>query len=189
MEVLDPGGPMHGDRDAEIREYSVKSPGLLPGQEPARPATVGRVAPDVYTTPIGQLLTPAGQQVELPGLRPQAIALSPDGKVLVTTGKKNVMTVMDSATGCILQSASLSTRPVETQPADKLEAEDPALAAANEAPARRGSPPVSNAKLGFTGKQPGGGAAPGTNDPAAPAGRGSQVRVDQERALPTEGCV
>ena len=119
------------------------------------PVTVGRLAPDIYATPTGQLLTPAGQQVELPGMRPQAIALSPDGRILVTTGKKNVMAVIDAATGRLVQSASLSTRPVEEKPADKLEDEDPALAAANETPARRGDqpkpPPASSAKLSFTG--------------------------------------
>ena len=37
-------------------------------------------------TPVNQLVTPAGTQVELPGIRPNALALSPDGKLLVTAG-------------------------------------------------------------------------------------------------------
>ena len=39
---------------------------------------VGRLAENTYETPTGQLLTPAGRQVALPGMRPQALALSPD---------------------------------------------------------------------------------------------------------------
>jgi YVTN family beta-propeller protein len=41
--------------------------------------------------------------VELPGLRPQAIALSPDGALLVTSGKTHELVVLDPATGGILQ--------------------------------------------------------------------------------------
>jgi YVTN family beta-propeller protein len=286
--------PMHGERDPEIREYTVEMPSLLEGMEPNPPGTVGRVASGVYATPTGQLLTPAGQQVELPGMRPQAIAISPDGKVVVTTGKKNTMAVIDTTTGRIRQVASLSTRPGEVNLEDELESEDPALAAANAPAPGRGpnrAPPPSNAKISFTGlvfsadgsrlflSDPDGririfpiganhkvgrpvshalpdirrsgkdiptglavspdgqrlyiagnvrdrlyemdvdngkvlrswdtGVAPyevalaadkvyvsnlggrraGTNDLAAPAGRGSKVRVDEVRALPTEGSV
>ncbi len=37
--------------------------------------------------PVNQVVTPAGLQVALPGLRPQALALSPDGRFLVVSGK------------------------------------------------------------------------------------------------------
>ena len=37
---------------------------------------VGRWRDDVIVTPVNQLLTPYGQQVELAGMRPQALALS-----------------------------------------------------------------------------------------------------------------
>jgi hypothetical protein len=47
----------------------------------------GGAADGRTVTPFNQVLTPAGRQVELPGLRPQAIALSPDGRLLVTSGK------------------------------------------------------------------------------------------------------
>lgn len=50
-------------------------------------ASVGRIAENRYLMPTGQILTPAGRQVRLPGLRPQALALSPDGSLLVTSGK------------------------------------------------------------------------------------------------------
>ena len=48
---------------------------------------VGRDATNHVVLPVNQVLTPAGKQSELPGLRPQVLALSPDGKLLVTSGK------------------------------------------------------------------------------------------------------
>ena len=54
-------------------------------------------------TPMNQLVTPAGTLVELPGIRPNALALSPDGHLLVTSGLTNVLVVADPATGAIRQ--------------------------------------------------------------------------------------
>ncbi len=70
----------------------------------ATTAIVGRSA-NGLVTPVNQLVTPAGTLVELPGLRPQALALSPDGKLLVTAGLTNEMKliVIDPATGKISQ--------------------------------------------------------------------------------------
>ena len=53
---------------------------------PASHAAVGKLTRNRHLTPTSQVLTPAGHQVELPGLRPQALALSPDGSLLVTSG-------------------------------------------------------------------------------------------------------
>ena len=47
---------------------------------------VGRWRDDVIVTPVNQLLTPYGKQVELAGMRPQALALSPDGRLLPGSG-------------------------------------------------------------------------------------------------------
>lgn len=69
--------------------------------------TVGRLGTNRWYTPANQVLTPAGVQVELPKLRPQAIALSPDGKLLVTAGKTAELIVLDPVTGRILQRAGL----------------------------------------------------------------------------------
>jgi YVTN family beta-propeller protein len=60
---------------------------------------VGQLGTNRWYTPANQILTPAGRQVELPGLRPQAIALSPDGKLLVTAGKTKELVVVNPATG------------------------------------------------------------------------------------------
>jgi DNA-binding beta-propeller fold protein YncE len=50
-------------------------------------------------TPVNQLVTPAGTLIPLPGVRPNALALSPDGKLLVTSGLINELLVFDPATG------------------------------------------------------------------------------------------
>jgi YVTN family beta-propeller protein len=64
---------------------------------------VGRHLTDRIVTPVNQVLTPYGTQIELPELRPQAIALSPDGKLLVTSGKTSEVVVIDAETGRIRQ--------------------------------------------------------------------------------------
>lgn len=68
---------------------------------------VGQLASNCWFTPANQLLTPAGRQVELPGLRPQALALSPDGRLLVTAGKTHELVVLDPGAGTLLQRVPL----------------------------------------------------------------------------------
>ena len=68
----------------------------------ATTAAVGRSG-DGLETPVNQRVTPAGIQVELPRIRPNAIALSPDGRILVTAGLTHELIVVDPATGNILQ--------------------------------------------------------------------------------------
>jgi YVTN family beta-propeller protein len=58
-------------------------------------------------TPVNQLVTPAGVLVELPGVRPNALALSPDGRQLVTAGLTQSLVVVDPATGEIVQRVPL----------------------------------------------------------------------------------
>lgn len=62
-------------------------------------------------TPVNQLVTPAGTQVELSGVRPNALALSPDGKCLVTSGLVSNLIVIDPATGKILQHVPMPSDP------------------------------------------------------------------------------
>ncbi len=75
-----------------------QSPFPFASQEKVGPAGVARVI-----TPVNQVLTPSGIQVELPGMRPQALALSPDGDLLVTSGKTHELIVVHPVTGRILQ--------------------------------------------------------------------------------------
>jgi DNA-binding beta-propeller fold protein YncE len=80
---------------------------------------VGRSAAGLVT-PANQIVTPAGIQVELPHVRPNALALSPDGKTLVTAGLTQELMVIDPATGTILQHVPF--------PADHAEEEKPVAA-------------------------------------------------------------
>ncbi len=65
--------------------------------------TVGEVSPQRYVTPVHQVLTPRGLQVELPGLRPQGLALSPNGRLLATSGKTQELILLDPQSGQIKQ--------------------------------------------------------------------------------------
>jgi hypothetical protein len=81
-----------------------------PGPGPSRPAdteAVGRRGGNRTVLPVNQVVTPLGVQVELPGLRPQALALSPDGRLLITSGKTSELVVVDPATGAIRQRVPL----------------------------------------------------------------------------------
>ncbi|HTL58606.1 MAG TPA: beta-propeller fold lactonase family protein, partial [Candidatus Limnocylindrales bacterium] len=76
---------------------------------------VGEIGSNLYSTPINQLLSPAGRQIELPGLRPQALALSPNGRLLAVSGKTAELILIDPVTGRILQHVALpATRTNET---------------------------------------------------------------------------
>ncbi len=81
-------------------------------QVDSNPLLVGRHREDLIVTPVNQLLTPSGKQVELPGLRPQVLALSPNGNRLVTSGKTNELVVIDPGSGEIKQRVQL---PAEDQ--------------------------------------------------------------------------
>ena len=61
-------------------------------------ATVGRTA-DGLMTPANQIVTPAGTSINLPGMRPQALALSPNGKILVTAGLTHELLVINLSAG------------------------------------------------------------------------------------------
>lgn len=74
----------------------------LPENFYATTETVGYHA-DGLETPRNQLITPAGTLVQLPGMRPNALALSPDRKILVTSGMTNEIVVLNPASGSLLQ--------------------------------------------------------------------------------------
>ncbi|MBX9791845.1 MAG: beta-propeller fold lactonase family protein [Pirellulales bacterium] len=91
-----------------------------PAVQPAAASTdepVGRAPDSALVTPVNQRVTPLGKQVELPDMRPQAIALSPDGTLLVTAGFTNELVVVDPASGEIRQRVKL--------PAGTITAENP----------------------------------------------------------------
>jgi YVTN family beta-propeller protein len=98
---------------------------------------VGQIGQNRYYTPANQILTPVGIQVELPGLRPQALALSPDGQRLVTSGKTHELVVIDPVTGKILQRVPL--------PSDKGTAPRPGVVSTHILE------PDKNGQLSYTG--------------------------------------
>jgi DNA-binding beta-propeller fold protein YncE len=69
--------------------------------------TVGHSGPGRAVTPVNQVLTPVGRQVDLPGMRPQAIALSSDGALLVVSGKTSELVVIDPTDGTVRQRVQL----------------------------------------------------------------------------------
>lgn len=78
-----------------------------PQEAPDWSEAVGRDGANRVVLPVNQVITPAGTQVELHGLRPQVLALSPDGKLLITSGKTRDVIALDPDTGTVLQKLSL----------------------------------------------------------------------------------
>jgi YVTN family beta-propeller protein len=96
--------------------------------------TVGR-STNGFVTPVNQRLTPAGTLVELPRMRPNALALSPDGKLLVTAGLTHELVAVNPGSGEILQRIPF--------PSDQIHEEKPAVEAILN--------PDEKARLSFTG--------------------------------------
>jgi YVTN family beta-propeller protein len=67
---------------------------------------VGRVDETKTILPVNRVLTPAGRQMEFPGIRPQVAALSPDGALLVTSGGHDII-VIDPTTAKVIQNVPL----------------------------------------------------------------------------------
>ena len=84
--------------------------GCLVAQSPG-PSGIAETGSAAIAVPVNQTLTPAGIQVQLPGARPQVIALSPDGELLAT-GAKHELVLVNPRDSRILQTVSL--------PLDKL---------------------------------------------------------------------
>jgi YVTN family beta-propeller protein len=82
--------------------------------------TINPFAADRVMVPVNQVLTPAGLQVELPGLRPQVLALSPDGTMLATSGKTHELVLIDPAKGIILQRVPLPSEQARDQDSDEV---------------------------------------------------------------------
>ena len=87
--------------------------GVVDLSEAATKEAVARLPDGRMMTPVNQVLTPIGQQVDLPGLRPQALALSPDSQILVTSGKTAEVIVLSPESGNILQRVSLPSEAAE----------------------------------------------------------------------------
>ena len=92
-------------------------PSPRPAITTANTERVGRSDANRIVTPVNQVLTPFGRIVELPGLRPQALALSPDGRLLLASGKTSELVVIDPDTGALRQRVALpNDQRTEPQP-------------------------------------------------------------------------
>ena len=56
------------------------------------------------------VVTPAGQRIDLAGMRPQVLVLSPDGKSLITSGKTNKLVVINPSNHVVSQSVDFPTK-------------------------------------------------------------------------------
>jgi len=79
---------------------------------------VGAKGPGRTVLPVNQIVTPMGIQSTLPGLRPQALALSPDGRLLAVSGKTHELIILDALTGRIDQQVVLPAEKQEEQHPD-----------------------------------------------------------------------
>jgi len=98
-------------------------------------ATVGLHGEEHFVTPVNQILTPAGWQVDLSGIRPRALALSPDHRMIATAGGNHELLIIAAKTGKIWQHVPL--------PSDQAQEETPVAAGLLH--------PDEKAQLSFTG--------------------------------------
>jgi YVTN family beta-propeller protein len=91
-----------------------------PAARPPDTEPVGQRGTNRTVLPVNQVVTPLGVQVDLPGLRPQALALSPDGRVLITAGKTAELVVVDPASGAIRQRVPLPKTTYPPAPSDNV---------------------------------------------------------------------
>lgn len=80
---------------------------VLAATYPSTSEPVGRRSANRTVLPVNQVVTAMGKQIDLAGLRPQVLALSPDGKILLTSGKTSELIVLDAATGAVRQRVAL----------------------------------------------------------------------------------
>jgi DNA-binding beta-propeller fold protein YncE len=89
----------------------------------ANTATVGRDADGTVRTPVNQTLNPYGDQLHLSGMRPQALALSHDGRLLAVSGKSSELVIVDPETHQIRQTVSMPGNVVDGVPAVDTDAQ------------------------------------------------------------------
>jgi YVTN family beta-propeller protein len=94
----------------------LSSPGQEPGSWAATTETVKRTSSARAVTPVNQVVESAGRVLDLPGMRPQAVALSPNGRLLATAGKTHELVIVDPARGTILQKVPLPAEESDARP-------------------------------------------------------------------------
>ena len=71
---------------------------------------------DGIETPLNQVVTPAGHKIDLPGMRPQVLVLTPNGKWLITSGKTNKLSIINAETREIAQSVDFPSKDQIAEP-------------------------------------------------------------------------
>ena len=107
-----------------LMTFMVDAPSTLlgAGSKPGPPdqERVGRQDPQKAVTPVNQVLTPLGKQLDLPGMRPQALAIAPNGTFFITSGKTNELLVIDLAKAQIRQRVPLPATDVHDPVSSQL---------------------------------------------------------------------
>ncbi len=89
------------------------------GRTPSPPLqdkeTVGPKSPGRMVVPVNQIVTPIGMHITLPNMRPQALALSPDEKLLAVSGKTHELVILDPVSGEVRQRVVLPAEAQEEQ--------------------------------------------------------------------------
>ena len=75
---------------------------------------VGYQADGRMLTPVNQIVSPYGDQLDVPGMRPQALALSHHGKLLAVSGKTNNLLIVDPIQRTVRQTVSMPGPATET---------------------------------------------------------------------------
>jgi YVTN family beta-propeller protein len=86
--------------------------------------TVGSKPGGRTVVPVNQVVTPYGTTLTMPGLRPQALAISPDGRLVAVSGKTPRLVILDPVSLKILQEVPL---PAEEQKEQRPEAVSPMI--------------------------------------------------------------
>ncbi len=76
--------------------------GLTVGQEQVGVEFDGRMI-----VPVNQVVSPYGSQIQLPGIRPQGMTISPDGRLVAVSGKTSELVIIDPVDLKILQRVAL----------------------------------------------------------------------------------
>lgn len=83
----------------------------------------------IEESPLNQTITPAGDRIDLPNMRPQVLGLTPNGRWLLTSGKTNKLVVIDAETQKVSQSVEFPSNDQVSEPtsvSDNILKPDPA---------------------------------------------------------------
>ncbi|MEQ1827388.1 MAG: bifunctional YncE family protein/alkaline phosphatase family protein [Pirellula sp.] len=91
----------------------------IAGNAFAQEATNTRALTSVGTETVNslsQIVTPAGYKIDMPGMRPQVIGLTPNNKFIVTSGKTNKLVVINAEDRAVTQSVEFPSQDQTSEP-------------------------------------------------------------------------